>query len=77
MKPFCKNIKETRILEGDIEWKTYVRATGEFDLVLLEDPGYKSLFRSFFGGSTQDRLMEHSVCSVTSVQPRLLKEMNK
>ena len=69
MKKRSQHAVDTLIVTGKNEWEAYSRATDEFDLVIIESERIKSPYKRFFGGSTYDKLMEHSVCSVVSVQP--------
>lgn len=64
----CKYAKDILVVTGANDWSAYAKATDEFDMVIIEAESVTSFYKRFFGSSC-DKLMEHSACSILSVQP--------
>ena len=66
MSKFCSKTIETLVLSGKSDWSTFCQVSDEFDLVILESSRTVSFYQRLFG-SMEDKIMEHSTCSVASI----------
>ena len=66
LSQFCPKALETLVLSGKSDWHTFCQVSVEFDLVILESPRKVGFYQRLFG-STEDKIMENSTCSVISV----------
>ena len=66
MSQFCTHSVDTLVLSGSKDWEAFCQVSAEFDMVILESQKTTSFYQRLFG-STDDKIMEHSACSVVSV----------
>lgn len=66
MSQVCKRSADILVLSGSKDWETFCQVSDEFDLMILESKRTTNFYQSLFG-STEDKIMEHSSCSVVSV----------
>ncbi len=66
MSEICSHSVDTLIISGDKKWEAFCQVSDEFDMLILESQNTTSFYQRLFG-STDDKIMEHSTCSVISV----------
>ena len=63
---FYLHVVDWFILSGGKDWQLFCQLSVEFDLVVLKSPDTMTFYQRLFG-SFEDKIMEHSACSVVSV----------
>lgn len=54
------------VLSGGKDWELFCQLSVEFDLVILESSSSMTFYQRLFG-SPEDKIMEHSACSVVNI----------